>query len=635
MSKSGWSETDLVNKWGRKLTPGTARSLPWDVLRKLVLGLSDDTKLPREALLAHIRARSISGLFDVASNLDVTVYTSPDLLLQDRLVCELFSKFDFVESPFNKREKAELRFFEAEERCRETNFRVGRLLDLPNDVNAVIHRAQRYIERVLGNFDLNKMLGFCRFGPGASLCVSGPYTTEYFKLCEKSPTVGSDAFPYAEALLACDHKWRGHLLGVHPFDVAGPFSPVDGLGVELTEVNYNKVTFVPKNAKTDRSIAIEPYFNVYFQLGLGALIRERLYKRCGINLDSQVRNQALALKGSMTGQLATIDFSMASDTISRETVRLLIAPTWFDHLDRLRSKNYKLGGSCRPYQKFSSMGNGYTFELETLIFHSLALAACEELDLDTTDITVYGDDVILPVGGCVLYEKVCNYLGFKVNEEKSFSSGSFRESCGEDYLNGVRVRPVFCKELDTVQHVASLANRLFELNRSVGVGSRVNDMLRNAVGLLHSRIPRDVCRLVVGPPSEDMDGYIHTEEIERLAASELVRWVPDFCAWEHPRIHFCPRVMRRHKADAALWINWGAAVKRRAIPKPHVLLDKLHSLPSKIAIRDHCGRIRQRTSELTDFLQEVVPREITGREIGELVLGRSLGWVLAGSYRGE
>lgn len=619
MPRQSWSARDLERKWGRKLHLDAQRSLPWQILSVFADGLSDDTKLPRDVLNECIRTRDVSGLFQITDGLDATVYASADLLLQDRLVAEIFSKFNFSDSPFNKRDRAKLRFFEAEERCRETNLRVvHRQSDVSTDVNAVIHSAIRLIEQDIlrGGFNPDEMLGFCRFGPGATLCVKGAFTTEYFKLSEKCPTVGSSAFPYAEALLNHDVKWRGYLMGIHPADIMGSFNPVRDQEPELGLVDYNKVAFVPKNAKTDRSIAIEPYFNVYFQLGVGGMIRKRLFRHCGIDLDSQLRNQALARKGSITGDLATIDFSMASDTISRETVRLLLPTEWFDHLDRLRSKNYLMEGSVRPYEKFSSMGNGYTFELETLIFYSLAVSACRHLSLDPSDVTVFGDDVVLPVGACALYQEVCEFLGFKVNDEKSFLSGPFRESCGEDYLKGIRVRPVFCKELATVQHVVSLANRLSALDRAVGGGSRLDDMLRRAVDLLHRYIPRDVRRLVVGPPSEDVDGYIHTTDLATLAGSELVEWDRHLYAWRVPTIRFRPKKLRRQDDAAALWINWATAVRQKPIPKQMAIVEGLTTLAG--------GRFRQ----LQDFVVEPVPRVITGREVGELSLGRTLVWSL-------
>lgn len=612
MPKMEWSERDLVNKWGRKLPEDVSRSLPWDVLQILVFGLSDDTRLPRERLQEVISTSDVSGLFSIAQSLDVTAYTSADLLLQDRLVCELFSKYDFPNSPFNKREKAKLRFFEAEERCRETNARLRYSRGLENDVNRVIHSAIRHIDRILGSFKVEELLHSCRHGPGSTLCVSGPFTTEYFKLCEKSPTVSTRAFPYAEALLEHDQQWKAYLHGVHPFDVVGPFQPVTAEGAELSLADFNKVAFVPKNAKTERSIAIEPYFNVYFQLGVGGMIRRRLKKR-GINLDSQIRNQMLALKGSITDDLATVDFSMASDTISIETVRLLVPNDWFEHLSRLRSEAYSMDGASRLYHKFSSMGNGYTFELETLIFYAIALSCAEQCELSVDDISVFGDDVIIPSGACALFTKACNYLGFIINEDKSFTAGPFRESCGEDYLKGSRVRPVFCKELGTVQHVASLSNRLLELNNSLGIGSRCAGMLNRAVGLLRSCIPRDVRRLVVGPASEDVDGYIHTDCAGELSDSKLVRWNRDLQCWEHPTIRFKPRVLKRRDDAMALWLTRSL---KKAVVDPRDRALKLLEM-----------RLGQRYACLSDFIREADTRQITGRKIGELSMGRSFFWL--------
>lgn len=616
-----WSRTDLVNKWQSNLPEAQARALPWDLLKVLVGDLSEDTQLPKQRFNDCIRSQDVGELLSITKNLDVSTYTSADLLLQDRLVVELFKKFDFADSPFNKREKAKLRFFEAEERCRETNFRVGRHLNISTKQNAVIHRAIRSIERILGEFNLTEMLDYSRFGPGASLCCKGAYTTEYYKLSTAKPTVSVEAYPYAEALLNSDFDWLGSLNGIHSFSIAGPFSLFGRKTADvLTVVKANKVTFVPKNAETERSIAIEPYFNLYFQLGIGAMIRQRLFQHARINLDSQTRNQILAMKGSITGLLATIDFSMASDTIALEVVRLLFPPSWFKHLDALRSKNYRMGGFSpfRYYEKFSSMGNGFTFELETLIFYALARASCEELGVSFEDVSVFGDDVILPTICCELFTDVCDFLGFKVNEEKSFTSGNFRESCGEDYLKGFRVRPVFCKELRTVQHVASLANRLSELNHSVGSGSRVNDMLHNAVSLLHSRIPRDVRKLVVGPPSENVDGYIHTRDIGALTASPLVKWNRDLYCWEFPCIQFRATEHEHRNDAAALWVKFGLAVRRRPIPLERMLIGGLKALEHKFRVQD-----------FSDIVNGKAPRVITGRKVGKLVLGSMAVWSLS------
>lgn len=616
MVKKTWSGKDLINKWQRRLSRDVSESLPWEVLDALCDGISSDTRLPIDTLRECIRTRDVGGLFRIGASLDVTSYTSADLLLQDRLIVDLFSKFSFPNSPFNKRERAQLRFFEAEQRCAEANFRVGRALELTTDVNAVIHRAIRHVREILGRFDLDEMSESSRFGPGSTLCVKGDKTTRYFKYRCVSPSVSSDAFPYAEALLAYDHQWNAYLSEVHPFDVVGPFSPVSGEGVELSITDFNKATFVPKNAKTDRSIAIEPYFNVFFQLGVGSMIRRRL-RRCGIDLDSQLRNQALAREGSLHGRLATIDFSMASDTIALETVRLLLPPSWFEHLDRLRSKSFSMNGRLSRYEKFSSMGNGFTFELETLIFYAVALSSCEESMLASDDVSVYGDDVILPTDAVNLFTKVCSYLGFLVNEEKSFWTGSFRESCGEDFLGGVRARPVFCKELDTIQHVASLANRLLELDRSVGYGSRLNAMCSLAVAALHFRIPRDVRQHLVGPPTENVDGYIHSTCSRTLAGSGLVRWNRYVQCWEHPIIRFCATKFTRRDDAMALYV-----------------LRDLRPSQGEGLIQTSNRRITRWLDLAESFRRHIdgnVAREVTARKNGRFILGTGLVWSLGGT----
>jgi hypothetical protein len=197
--------------------------------------------------------------------------------------------------------------------------------------------------------------------------------------------------------------------------------------------------------------------NIYAQLGLGSVMRRKL-KRVGIDLDDQTPNQRAAKVGSITDSLATIDLSSASDTVAKELVRLLLPQGWFDVLDLTRSKIGFYEGKWLRYEKFSSMGNGYTFELETLIFWGLMTAVCTELDIDTS-VLVYGDDIVVPVAAYSLAEEVLTWCGFTLNKQKSFWQGPFRESCGKDYFNGVEVRPFFQKEVpNEVETLFRLAN---------------------------------------------------------------------------------------------------------------------------------------------------------------------------------
>lgn len=630
------SAKDLANKWGRTLHPRDPDKIAWGCMAKL-LEVPGDSKLPLDILRGLVETRDVQGMFRIAESLDPQMYACPAMLLQDRLIVEAFKKYSFVNSPFNKREKAKIRFYEAEALCRATNKRLlmaefstfdgasSSKASAPSDhVNWIIHHATRSIADLLGAFRPDEMLGTSRFGPGATLCVGGALTTEYFKYREKCPTVSTGAFAYAEALLNYDRKWLALLSGVHPLDVVGRFNLVsDEVAPELRLTDHNKVTFVPKNAKTERSIAIEPYFNLYFQLGVGGMIRKRLLKKFGIDLTSQKRNQSLAQLGSVDDNIATIDFSMASDTLAIETVRWLLPPDWFNHLDRLRSLDYKMDGKISRYHKFSSMGNGFTFELETLIFAALARGTHSLLGLDKDEVSVFGDDVILSSSAASLFEEVCNYLGFRINNEKSFVKGPFRESCGEDYLRGQRVRPVFCEELDTTQDVVSFANRLSELNRSVDLCNWHDSYLRGVVDYLLENIPSDVRQHVVGPPVESMDTHIHVTEFEQLAASALVKWNSSLFSWEYPVISFHPEKLRRGGPPMALCMYGRLAGHAADVGESYSLfhgevLDKRSAYFVKMP-RD-VFRVQTKVYKIAERERFAV----TGREVGKLKLGTAL-----------
>jgi hypothetical protein len=185
---------------------------------------------------------------------------------------------------------------------------------------------------------------------------------------------------------------------------------------------------------------------MFVQKGIGAMIRRRL-RYAGVDLNDQSRNQRLARVGSIAGSLATIDMSMASDTVASSLVEALLPPDWFDALEQCRSQSGVLPSSTDyiQYEKFSSMGNGYTFELESLIFYGLALAVREAYRVEDTRVAVYGDDIVVPTA---MAQPLCSLLeevGFTVNEEKSFITGPFRESCGKHYFQGHDVTPFYVR----------------------------------------------------------------------------------------------------------------------------------------------------------------------------------------------
>jgi hypothetical protein len=242
---------------------------------------------------------------------------------------------------------------------------------------------------------------------------------------------------------------------------------------KFTNVDRNSVAFVPKTWKTHRTIAMEPTHSLPFQLGIDAFIKRRLKKVWRIDLSTQGRNQEFARIGSLDGSIATIDLEMASDTLSEECVALAVPPEWFRLLSAFRSLRYKVGSKEGRYAKFSSMGNGYTFALETLIF----AAACRAVGAPLGSFTVYGDDIAIRTEYVDDLLKLLKYLGFRVNLEKSFYDPltQFRESCGCDWLSGRLVTPVYWREpVSTPADLCHLLNGLFSITDP---GSKLWDYL--------------------------------------------------------------------------------------------------------------------------------------------------------------
>lgn len=209
-------------------------------------------------------------------------------------------------------------------------------------------------------------------------------------------------------------------------------------------VRGNVLFTVPKSSDIDRVACKEPDINVFMQKGLGDQLRRKLRTRAGINLNDQRINQRLARRGSLNGSLATLDLSSASDSVTTAFVMRAVPTDWYDALDTVRSRKTEIDGNWHTCQMFSSMGNGFTFELESLLFFALAKSVAYLLKIKGT-ISVYGDDLIVPVDMVEPFIMALKYCGFTTNESKSFWSGEFRESCGAHWRNGIDVTPFYLR----------------------------------------------------------------------------------------------------------------------------------------------------------------------------------------------
>jgi hypothetical protein len=436
----------------------------------------------------------------------------------------------------NPREEAVKRFWLSESDCERTNARLkqtaGGYQSL--DVMPYIDRARVIISKMLGSFNWQDLLPHGRFGPGVTSSAKGVRLHASIKFGAK-PEVTPAFARTGSKLIACLPSWACLIAGV---DYPAWVTPLPCV------VPGNRVTFVPKDAKTDRGIAVEPTVNIYFQLAMGHLLREKL-RFAGLDLNTQEVNQRLAALGSIDDSLSTIDLERASDTLSWRTVFALFPDDWFEALDRLRSQFGELDGKKFPYHKFSSMGNGFTFELESMIFYALCLSVAQLNGYNPFWVQAYGDDLVVPSG---IYEevvKLLNFMGFTVNLDKSYHTGPFRESCGKDYLRGSLVRPAYLKEIpDNPIAWIKIANNLKRLAAVWNEGSGLDKRLLPAYQHAVSVIPRAFRRLSVS------DGYGDVALLRDIDEARPTRAANGWDGWM-TRV-FLPRPVRFTSMDRSL-----------------------------------------------------------------------------------
>jgi hypothetical protein len=318
-----------------------------------------------------------------------------------------------------------------------------------------------------------------RHGPGAtSDRISG---NRKYDLNTWSSRLES-LFPFGEFAIP---NWRYH----YRYDHVKILDPGEEIPV--------KVISVPKTLRTPRIIAMEPAYVQYMQQAvlhplIEALESEKVGSNTSHNLCSgflgfthQDPNRDLARRGSRRGDLATLDLSEASDRVHLQHVMALVHgfPYLKEAILATRSTKAEipeLGVCLHSLNKYASMGSALCFPIEAMVFLTTIFLGIEEKlqrPLERKDVMsfrgnvrVYGDDLIVPVDCVPFVIDSLARLGLKVNVNKSFWTGKFRESCGGDYYDGIDVTPVrFRRRLPSsrsdaseVQSLVAFRNLLYE-----------------------------------------------------------------------------------------------------------------------------------------------------------------------------
>jgi hypothetical protein len=374
----------------------------------------------------------------------------------DNLVTGFLAKSQNIPLQVDPAEVALNTFLECEADCARFNDWM-RKLDPESDDARRLFQVKRVFNTIMGDLS-PKMVEYMSnnfgIGQGSTTSTSMGGRPQFAKF-GGSPHLTESLIPFYKAILG--DRW--HEIARNPKIVKG-----------------NRYSDVAKSAKTRRPICIEPDLNVYGQKGIGRGIRRRL-ALCGNSINTQTRNQEMARRAYSDG-LCTIDLKGASERIARLLVDFLNDDRWRHIMNLFRSPETRMPN--KEYillEKYSSTGNGFTFELETAIFLAAVRTVVPVERWD--DCSVYGDDIICPSEFYSDVVDLLNLMGFVVNEKKSFKEGLFFESCGTDYFIGQPVRACYARgtttaddegNLTSVPYALRLANKIRLMCNRFGYG---------------------------------------------------------------------------------------------------------------------------------------------------------------------
>jgi hypothetical protein len=285
--------------------------------------------------------------------------------------------------------------------------------------------------------------------------------------CKHGPGAVSEGY-------TANQKWQAVYRGLSEFDPrlmeAGYDITAIGCGIEPrfepepihSSRGCARLVTVAKSSTARRTITVEPCLNMFVQQGLNTYLRDCIKKdgilsKC-LTLTDQTPNQKLALEGSRTGEFATLDLSSASDLMSYELVQETFRnhPRFLSLVDLTRSAFVEGPQGPTAVRKFAGMGNALTFPIQSTVFACICIAAIlwnsgtfrprrKDLERVSRSIRVFGDDIIVPTDAYASVVDWLQHLGLKVNVEKSFATGKFRESCGVDAYDGVDITPLYLR----------------------------------------------------------------------------------------------------------------------------------------------------------------------------------------------
>lgn len=330
--------------------------------------------------------------------------------------------------------------------------------------------AQKVADIVVSSFpEFNPYDWRFKHGPGA---VSDARTGSYKYDFPGWPQNLEAVFPFADFAFANFGAWTDFVK-----------KPIDEQPYDCS----SKLIAVPKTQKGPRLIASEPTASQWCQQSILDFLVQNVSQTpiaSSVSFSEQELNAKAALAASHSGDHATIDLSSASDCVScwlvervwRKNPSILLAfqsvrtPFIRNSISNRIPSRWKL-------KKFSTMGSAVTFPQQTVLYAILAVAcvlysqntmpSANSIRLAAKDVQVFGDDIVIPTNAADKMVGILTYLGFRINTDKTFLTGKFRESCGVDAYDGHDVTATFVRQIpsatrpDSVVSTVESSNNLY------------------------------------------------------------------------------------------------------------------------------------------------------------------------------
>lgn len=490
-----------------------------------------------------------------------------------RQLCRFFKKLKEPCSPARNCEAIQ-HFVDVEGELREATPLVERKDNVLDSISGIIW------SQVFPEIDPLDLV--CHHGPGATAERYGLNTRNHIRQwnLRMEYNFPSDLHCYPNYWLASQFSglWK---------DVDCDMSP------ELLDIKDEspvRVVMVPKTQKAPRVIAIEPSHVQFAQQSVKDYVYPRLESHAltkhSIRFTRQDVNQELAHKGSIDKRTTTLDLKDASDRVHLHLVqRIFKTSGLLEYLEDARSLHASLpDGRNIVLFKYASMGSALCFPVEAMVFYTLVQSAMHTLDgirpssksirRYSRMISIYGDDIIVPVEYTDTVVRYLESYALKVNVDKSFSRGNFRESCGADYFKGYAVNPVYARQIphDNArkwgpEHVMSWAATadLFYLRGEWIVAQAIREMVQRVVR-------RPIPKTTKVGSGVAFYSFMFTTKL---------RWNRDLQCYEQKRLHYDPS-KKKDSIDGnelACLNKWGYQSQNVESGPPKGFSD-LHSLRS-------------------------------------------------------